>query len=60
MFTTQALFATLFNSVPSGWTPPKPKPKPTPTPTPTFVTPQPKPKQFSLYTFHIEDYHTHF
>ncbi len=52
MFTTQALFATLFNSVPSGWTPPKPKP--------TFVTPQPKPKQFSLYTYHIEDYHTHF
>jgi hypothetical protein len=54
MFTTQTLFATLFNSVPSGWTPPKPKPKPKP----TFVTPQPK--QFSLYTFHIEDYHTHF
>jgi hypothetical protein len=52
MFTTQALFATLFISVPSGWTPPKPKPK--------FVPPQPKPKQFSLYTYHIEDYHTHF
>ena len=53
MFTTQTLFTTLFNSVPAGWTPPKPKPK--------FVPPQPKPKQdFSLYTYHIEDYHTHF
>lgn len=55
MFTTHTLFATLFNPVPTGWTPPKPKPK--------FVPPQPKPKpkqDFSLYTYHIEDYHTHF
>ena len=52
MFTTQSLFATLFNSVPSGWTPPKPKP--------TFVPPKPKPKQFSLYSYPIEDYHTYF
>lgn len=57
MFTTHTLFATLFNPVPAGWTPPKPKPK--------FVPPQPKPKpkpkqDFSLYTYHIEDYHTHF
>ncbi len=31
---------------PSGWTPPKPKPKITET--------------FSLFTYAIEDYHTHF
>ncbi len=59
MFTTHTLFATLFNPVPAGWTPPKPKPKfvpPQPQP-----QPKPKPKQdFSLYTYHIEDYHTHF
>lgn len=55
MFTTKSLFDTLFNSVPTGWTPPKPKPK--------IVLPKPKPtpkQEFSLYTFHIEDYHTHF
>lgn len=51
MFTTQTLFATLFNSVPIGWTHPIPKPK--------FVQPKPT-QEFSLYTFHIEDYHTHF
>ena len=52
MFTTQTFFLSLFTPIPIGWTPPKPKPK--------FVPPKPKPKQFSLYSYDIEDYHTHF
>lgn len=53
MFTTQTLFATLFHSVSSDRIPPKPKP--------TFIPPKPKPKQqITIYTYNIEDYHTHF
>ena len=47
MFTTQAIFTTLFNSIPYSWTNPKPNP--------TLQH-----KHNSLYTYHIEDYHTHF
>jgi hypothetical protein len=58
MFTTMSIFIKLFNSVPIGWThtnknqnqKQKPKPKT-----------KPKPKlDFCLYTYHIEDYYTHF
>ena len=51
MFTTETFFAALFNPIPAEWKPPKPKPK--------FVPSKPK-QDFSLYTYHIEDYHTHF
>ena len=44
---TKRNIATQRSGCPSGWTPPKPKPK---------ITSEP----FSLFTFAIEDFHTHF
>ena len=53
MLTAKNVLSTLFNSLPSGWTPPKPNPKWTP--------PLPKPKEtFSLFSHDIFHYHDAF
>ena len=54
MFTTMSIFIKLFNSVPIGWTHTNKNQN-------QKQKPKPKPKlDFCLYTYHIEDYYTHF
>ena len=53
MLTAKNILTTLFNSLPSGWAPPKPKPK--------WVPPLPKPKEtFSFFSHDIFEYHDAF